>query len=251
VDPLNQYPEEDRVQQFLKGLKPAVRMLTELNTPRNWNEAWQQAKKVENALKRGTGATPFSPPVNQVNQVLLTQVAKMGEEMQALVTEVRVSKETCTKCNKRGHLAKDCYIKNPQPNREMTCYSCGGKGHWATDCPNKMKGTTTCGYCGRIGHTAEGCHRKNQTCFKCGKKGHYADNCPGGSSSGNGQSNNNGSRKSWNTRDNSRNQKTKWEPPKKNNDSGNRNAYHSQEQTLNTLAATVGELTKKVENLKF
>ncbi|CAH1763682.1 4572_t:CDS:2, partial [Entrophospora sp. SA101] len=94
VGPLEKYLEEDIVQQFLKGLKPA---------------------KVENALKRETRGNPLLQPAI-VNEVLVNQMEKVEEIIQVLTTEVKENKEICTKCNQRGHAAKNCYTQNPKSN---------------------------------------------------------------------------------------------------------------------------------------
>ncbi|CAJ0827080.1 617_t:CDS:2, partial [Entrophospora sp. SA101] len=156
VDPLNRYPEEDKMQQFLKGLQPAIRMMTELNTPNNWNEAWQQAKKVENALKRGSIGNPLLQPAN-VNQALINQMAKMEETIQVLHTEVKENKETCTNCNRKGHVAKNCYAKSIKYNDvpQKLCHNCGRKGHWAKDCYASKQ----CNNCNGKGHLAKDCNK--------------------------------------------------------------------------------------------
>ncbi|CAJ0912158.1 16561_t:CDS:1, partial [Entrophospora sp. SA101] len=173
VDPLNRYPEEDKMQQFLKGLQPAIRMMTELNTPNNWNEAWQQAKKVENALKRGSIGNPLLQPAN-VNQALINQMAKMEETIQVLHTEVKENKETCTNCNRKGHVAKNCYAKSIKYNDvpQKPCHKCGRKGHWAKDCYASKQ----CNNCNGKGHLAKDCN-KEVKCYGCGNFGHIAKEC--------------------------------------------------------------------------
>ncbi|CAJ0826994.1 7827_t:CDS:2, partial [Entrophospora sp. SA101] len=173
VDPLNRYPEEDKMQQFLKGLQPAIRMLTELNTPNNWNEAWQQAKKVENALKRGSIGNPLLQPAN-VNQALINQMAKMEETIQVLHTEVKENKETCTNCNRKGHVAKNCYAKSIKYNDvpQKPCHNCGRKGHWTKDCYASKQ----CNNCNGKGHLAKDCN-KGVKCYGCGNFGHIAKEC--------------------------------------------------------------------------
>ncbi|CAJ0751188.1 10753_t:CDS:2, partial [Entrophospora sp. SA101] len=227
VDPLNRYPEEDKMQQFLKGLQPAIRMLTELNTPNNWNEAWQQAKKVENALKRGSIGNPLLQPAN-VNQALINQMAKMEETIQVLHTEVKENKETCTNCNRKGHVAKNCYAKSIKYNDvpQKPCHNCGRKGHWTKDCYASKQ----CNNCNGKGHLAKDCN-KGVKCYGCGNFGHIAKECQK-------------KKKSQDKRNNNNSQSYNGRPRRQ-------NAYISQEEdTLSTLAATVGELAKKVENLK-
>ena len=50
------------------------------------------------------------------------------------------------KCNKPGHLARDC-------EGEAVCRNCGQSGHIAHDCKNEP----VCRKCGRSGHIARNC----------------------------------------------------------------------------------------------
>ena len=60
---------------------------------------------------------------------------------------------TCRKCEKPGHIAKDC----PTPNALVKCHRCSEVGHRATDC-----------------HLP-----KPVYCFQCQKEGHKTSWCPG------------------------------------------------------------------------
>ncbi|CAJ0836629.1 6261_t:CDS:2 [Entrophospora sp. SA101] len=63
---------------------------------------------------------------------------KVEEIIQVLTTEVKENKEICTKCNQRGHAAKNCYTQNPKSNilPKTPCPNCRKKGHWAKDLPD-------------------------------------------------------------------------------------------------------------------
>src|SRR4051794_9655253 len=150
-------------------------------------------------------------------------MAKMEETIQVLHTEVKENKETCTNCNRKGHVAKNCYAKSIRSNDapQTPCPNCGRKGHWARDCLAPKQ----CRNCDGKGHFAKDC-QKGVKCYSCGSFGHISRECQKNKKNQDKRNNNNS--RSYNGR------------PRK------QNAYISQEEdTLSTLAATVGELAKK------
>jgi hypothetical protein len=103
--------------------------------------------------------------------------------------------------------------------------NCNGKGHLAKDC-NRNKGSK-CYNCDNFGHLAKDC-KKGVKCYSCKNFGHTSRECNKNGNNQNNRSTNN-----------------------KQNYNKKQIAYVSQEEdTLNTLASTVGDLVKKIENLK-
>ncbi|CAJ0626550.1 8150_t:CDS:2 [Entrophospora sp. SA101] len=120
---------------------------------------------------RQTTSTSAGPA--NVNQALINQMAKMEETIQVLHTEVKENKETCTNCNRKGHVAKNCYAKSIKYNDvpQTPCHNCGRKGHWAKDCYAPKQ----CNNCNGKGHLAKYCN-KGVKCYGCGNFGHIAKN---------------------------------------------------------------------------
>ena len=52
-----------------------------------------------------------------------------------------LSDQTCFKCRKTGHIAKDCRQKRKEgtERKEGNCNYCSKPGHWARDCFKKQK----------------------------------------------------------------------------------------------------------------
>ena len=69
------------------------------------------------------------------------------------------------KCNKPGHLARDC-------EGETVCRNCGKTGHLSYECPNEA----VCRNCGKPGHIARDCENE-PVCRNCGESGHIAREC--------------------------------------------------------------------------
>ena len=84
--------------------------------------------------------------------------------------------ERCYRCNKAGHLAKDC----ENEVQSGSCYNCGLVGHLQRECPKQT--SKSCYKCKETGHLAKDCPESesddDRTCYNCGKPGHISRDCP-------------------------------------------------------------------------
>ena len=166
ADPLGQYPESDKLQTFLNGLPSQIKMFTELTAPKDFREAWEQAKKVESTLKKDN---PFNQDasLHHMNTLVANQVLQLGQSMQNLTTEIRGQK--CNLCDKPGHSAENCQQRTMKQgfNRKPSgnCFTCGQSGHWSNQCPQKQQ------------ENFYNPNREPPTCYSCGQKGHLSRQC--------------------------------------------------------------------------
>jgi len=70
---------------------------------------------------------------------------------------------TCYKCNKTGHISRDC--------RSKSCYRCKQFGHIANDC------TLPCSRCNMSGHQPRNCPSSKKKCTTCKGFGHMFYDC--------------------------------------------------------------------------
>ena len=73
---------------------------------------------------------------------------------------------TCFRCNKRGHMAKECRSSVPEQGTD-NCSRCGKKGHSHHECYLK---NTKCSFCKRTGHLQKVCRKRlalGKFCSNC------------------------------------------------------------------------------------
>ena len=135
---------EDKLTCFLHGLKPQTRTEIQLRKIDSYEEALVVAAQIENTRESNTHKVNFVSKFNNNKNVK------------------KQSKETCFRCKKTGHIAKNCYVKidnksknynynekqakkedyrqhKETNNKEIICYACKKKGHKANNCRDRSK----------------------------------------------------------------------------------------------------------------
>ncbi|GJU72254.1 reverse transcriptase domain-containing protein [Tanacetum coccineum] len=121
--------EEDRVEKLIGGLPNNIQ----------GNVITAEPTRLQDAVRIAN---------NLMDQKLKGYAVKNAENKRRL--ECKLHHEgpctvRCRKCNKVGHLTRDCKVTNPATctqrgqivnQRVFTCFECGRQGHYRSDCPN-------------------------------------------------------------------------------------------------------------------
>ena len=176
--------DRDVIKIFKKGLKPELAKQFVSNEADNLQELIQQARRLENILKKETES-------------------RLDEA--AISVEAAISNNgpiRCYKCGQSGHLANKCTRVNRQEKTNedfrIICMFCGKNNHFAVNCrimkseqtkfysksENKEKGHDKkkqfCRNCKMSNHSTEKCRNRDKSkikCFRCEKEGHRAKDC--------------------------------------------------------------------------
>ncbi|GJU03478.1 putative reverse transcriptase domain-containing protein [Tanacetum coccineum] len=133
--------EEDRVEKFIGGLPDNIQGNVIAAEPTRLQDAQPPFKRPnvggQNVARAYTTGNNERKPYN--GSLPLCNKCKLHHEGQCTVR--------CGKCNKVGHLTRDCKVINSTTStqrgqvvnqRVITCFECGKQGHYRSDCP-KLK----------------------------------------------------------------------------------------------------------------
>ncbi|GJR55969.1 putative reverse transcriptase domain-containing protein [Tanacetum coccineum] len=131
--------EEDRVEKFIGGLPNNIQGNVIAAKPTRLQDAVHIANKLIDQKLKGTYTTGNNEKRGYVGPLPYYNKCKLHHEGPCTVK--------CGKCNKVGHMARDCKNEIAIPatqraqvvnQRVPTCFECGRQGHYRNECP-KLK----------------------------------------------------------------------------------------------------------------
>jgi hypothetical protein len=180
VDPRHIYPAEDRLQQFLNGLRNEIREPVEMSIPNDLEEALYRARAVESTFSRNAplSAYSFYQPAQNTGELqeVKTAITSLAQGFQQLVTN-----------NRKG--SNNNYNRNNNRKETRTCNNCGKVGHIAVQCYSNRVNNS--------GNNNSGNNQGSKRCYTCNKFGHFSAQCPqkgNNNNRGNSSSNSNSTR---------------------------------------------------------
>jgi hypothetical protein len=88
-----------------------------------------------------------------------TSIKLDKETKNQLIKNSNNTNNRCFKCEKEGHFAKDCKLKQVEEYNN-SCFKCGKYGHFANKCwSNKSSSSKKCDICGKYGHNEVNCYQ--------------------------------------------------------------------------------------------
>lgn len=172
VDPNDNYPVEDKLQQFVGGLRNEIRGPVEISIPADIEEALNRARAVESTLSRHAPLSAYSmlsssTTTNHELQDIRLALTQLTQGFQQLATQqtprrnINNARETrtCNKCGKRGHIAINC--RSNQSNNQRNNYNNNGRSNYNNN-NNNNRGNRNCFTCNKPGHIAKNCPQRNQ-----------------------------------------------------------------------------------------
>jgi len=159
ADPLNRYPEHDKINQFLKGLRRDIGILVQTQNPMSLNQAIESAKNIERAFAQNGSFALASGDMNQELREIKAMIAQQNQVSKPFLK--------CNLCYKQGdHTTENCPRRTfkPKPGQiqqnrtPRTCFNCEQPGHISKDCnARRSAGPRNCYICNQKGHMALSC----------------------------------------------------------------------------------------------
>ena len=121
VDPTNLYPAEDKMRQFIDGLRDEIREPVEISCPINTDEALNKARAAEATFSRNAPLSLYSTCCNYLSQnnneiqdikQVLTQLTTGFQQLANTQLNNRTNNNqdtrTCQNCRKKGYITQNC-----------------------------------------------------------------------------------------------------------------------------------------------
>ena len=164
--------EKDMSKVFIRNCNPEIKRLIIADEGLPFNKLWRKARKIEKCNKEAKMET-------------LEAISKVDETIETTAAVSALSQVKCFKCDNKGHMAKDCKVK--QTKTTVSCALCGGKNHSLENC-NQLKmlrslaisknskpptnnsnksSNKFCSYCQMNNHTNRDCRHLQNKCFIC------------------------------------------------------------------------------------
>jgi hypothetical protein len=160
VDPFLRYPEEDRLQQFLDGLRPVFIVPVASTLPATTNDAIEKAKSIEAALSGSAPLSAYSSLYsNTSNDRVLDQLERLTTKLSNMERQLnnqprRPYTSFSNQSNNYRQPNRSNFSSNNGPSRSnnfsgnnqnvdtRSCYICQRTGHIARNCPQNAPRTT-------------------------------------------------------------------------------------------------------------